>query len=92
MKYYIEACREDDSRKLGNCDGQTVLRCKNYQRTNYYKKLKSEGVPCENRIVSHWVVVGENGNVLEKIDNPNYNGKNYPAYRDWMARNGFKTY
>lgn len=68
MKYYVEAFYSDGGQILGNCDGQAVLRCRNYQRTKYYKYLKSRVAQgFKPKRVSYYRVVTEGGRVLETI-------------------------
>ena len=69
MKYYIECFRPDGSQILGNLDGQAVLHCQNFRRTNAYKRLAGiVGNPkWMNGKVAGARVVTPNGIVLDKI-------------------------
>lgn len=66
MKFYVEAYDENDQQILGNLDGQTVLRAKNYQRTAHYKALVNDTIRVSNR-VTHWRIVTESGKTLEVV-------------------------
>jgi hypothetical protein len=67
-KYYVEAYYEDGGQILGNCDGQAVLRCRNFRRTKYYKYLRDKvSRGAQPKRVSYYKIVAENGNVLETI-------------------------
>jgi hypothetical protein len=61
MKYYIEAFDSSDRPILGNLDGQTVLRVRNYKRTKHYNYLRTTRTPR----VSYYKVVTESGRVME---------------------------
>ena len=59
--FYIEAFDSSDRPILGNLDGQTVLRVRNYKRTKHYNYLRTARTPR----VSYYKVVTGNGHVME---------------------------
>jgi hypothetical protein len=63
MKYYVEAYDSSDRPILGNMDGQTVLRVRNYKRTKHYNRLRT----MRTHRVSYYKIVAESGRVLETI-------------------------
>lgn len=67
--FYIECFHKDGTQILGNLDGQTAIRAKNYKRTLAYKRLfKIVGNPLwMNGKVASARVVDENGKILEVI-------------------------
>jgi hypothetical protein len=71
-RYYIEAYYADGSRILGNLDGQAAMMCQHYSRTHAYQNIKSKDRSRYPR-VHHWCIVGSEGELLEKIDNPYHN-------------------
>jgi hypothetical protein len=70
MKVYIECFRADGSQILGNCDGQAVIRAKNYRRTLAYKHLAEVvGNPkWMGGKVAFARVVTESGQILETVN------------------------
>ena len=70
MKIYIEAYYKDDTQKLGNLDGQGIIRAKNYKRTNHYKMLSS--FPTLNNCVKYYKLVTEYGLTLEIVQNKTF--------------------
>jgi len=70
MKYYIEAYYADGSQILGNMDGQGVLHCRQYRRTDHYKFLKNGLRKCP--VVAYWKIVTDSGRELEILNNKNF--------------------
>lgn len=70
MKIYIEAFYADGTQKLGNLDGQAVIRVPNWRRTAAYRHLFDPLRP-RYPAVHHWKVVS-GGTVLARIPNPEY--------------------
>lgn len=68
MTHYVEAYDENNEQILGNLDGQTVLRAKNYRRTAHYKALVSGTLKASKR-VAYWRIVDELGNPVELVFN-----------------------
>ena len=67
MKYYVEAYYEDGSAILGNCDGQTVLRCRNPRRTKHYRHLRDAIAKRHHPKVAYYKIVNEHGHLFETI-------------------------
>ena len=69
MKIYVEAYDKNDNQILGNLDGQTVIRARNYKRTNDYKRLRD--LPAEklslNGRVKQYRFITEQGNQIGVI-------------------------
>jgi hypothetical protein len=66
MKYYVEAYDSNDRQVLGNLDGQTVLRVRNYKRTKHYNWLREN--KGRNPRVSYYRIVTNNGCVIETLN------------------------
>lgn len=69
--WYVEAYRKDGSQILGNLDGQTAYRGKDYFRTDHYKFIRDG---CRNKRfarVHHFQVI-HNGKCKKIITNPHY--------------------
>ena len=65
MKYYVEAYDSNDRQVLGNLDGQTVLRVRNYKRTKHYNNLRT----LRTHRVTYYKIVTESGRVVETLTN-----------------------
>lgn len=65
-KVYVEAYDENDRQILGNLDGQTVIRAKDYRRTQHYKALVNGTISARDQVFS-WRIVDEKGQVLEVV-------------------------
>ena len=63
MKYYVEAYDSNDRQVLGNLDGQTVLRVRNYKRTKHYKNLRT----LRTHRVTYYKIVTESGHIVETL-------------------------
>ena len=63
MKYYVEAYDSNDRQVLGNLDGQTVLRVRNYKRTKHYKNLRT----LRTHRVTYYKIVTESGRIVETL-------------------------
>lgn len=72
MKYYVEAFGEN-GQILGNCDGQGVLHCVRWDRTNHYKRMRDGKI--KTPYVKYWRIVTPQGNIVKTINNSNYRGK-----------------
>ena len=66
-KLYIEAYYENGGQKLGNLDGQGVLRAKFYKRTKHYKALRT--FPTLNNCTAFYKIVTEDGRLVEIVKN-----------------------
>lgn len=66
---YVEAFYADGSQILGNGEGQGPIKAKLYRRTDFYYRMKYQGI---GQRVHHWLVKDEGGRVLETIENPSY--------------------
>lgn len=66
-KLYIEAYYQDGGQKLGNLDGQDVLRAKFYKRTKHYKMLRT--FPTLNNCIAFYKIVTEDGKLIEIVKN-----------------------
>lgn len=76
-KLYIEAYYSNGGQKLGNLDGQGILRAKLYKRTKHYKMLST--FPTINNSVAYYKIVTEDGRCIEVVYNlthPIHNWKN----------------
>ena len=67
MKFYVEAYYEDGNPILGNCDGQTVLRCRNPRRTKHYRHIKDVIANGKYPRVSYYKIVDEYGRLFETL-------------------------
>jgi len=67
MKFYVEAYYEDGNPILGNCDGQTVLRCRNPRRTKHYRHIKDVIANGKSHRVSYYKIVDEHGRLFETL-------------------------
>ena len=67
MKYYVEAYYEDGSEILGNCDGQTVLRCRNPRRTKHYRHLRDAIAINRHPRVAYYKIVDQFGRLFETL-------------------------
>jgi hypothetical protein len=75
MKLYIECFREDDTPIMGNCEGQAVLHCEKWRRTDAYRRIQREvnryGEPVPDgycpHVVHHAKIVTPDGKILETI-------------------------
>ena len=65
MTYYVEAFDDRDMPILGNCDGQAMLRVRNYKRTKHYNWLREN--KGRNPRVAYYRIVAEGGRILETI-------------------------
>lgn len=65
MKTYVEAYYADGSPLLGNLDGQTMMRARNYKRTKHYRALRYR-LEREHK-VAYYQIIAEDGRVLETI-------------------------
>lgn len=76
MKLYVEAYDENNRQILGNTEGQTVLRARNYRRTKYYKGIVRgeypDGMKRLSPRVKEWRIVTEKGQLIEIIPNLNW--------------------
>lgn len=61
--YYVEAYDLNDRQILGNLDGQTVLRVRNYKRTKHYKNLRT----LRTHRVSYYNIVAVDGRIVETL-------------------------
>jgi len=61
--YYVEAYDSNDRQVLGNLDGQTVLRVRNYKRTKHYKNLRT----LRTHRVTYYKIVTESGHIVETL-------------------------
>ena len=61
--YYVEAYDSSDRQILGNLDGQTVLRVRNYKRTKHYKNLRT----LRTHRVSYYNIVAVDGRIVETL-------------------------
>ena len=61
--YYVEAYDSNDRQILGNLDGQTVLRVRNYKRTKHYKNLRT----LRTHRVTYYKIVTESGHIVETL-------------------------
>lgn len=71
MITYVEAYRADNTRILGNLDGQTAYRGKNYFRSAHYRALRNGTI--KHPRVHHWQVMF-NEHCVRVITNPWYKG------------------
>ena len=69
MKYYIECYYQDGKPILGNLDGQAVMNCKNYKRTNAYKRIHKivGNLNHMNGKVAFARIISEDFTILETI-------------------------
>lgn len=61
--YYVEAYDLNDRQILGNLDGQTVLRVRNYKRTKHYRNLRT----LRTHRVSYYNIVAVDGRIVETL-------------------------
>jgi hypothetical protein len=61
--YYVEAYDSNDRQILGNLDGQTVLRVRNYKRTKHYRNLRT----LRTHRVSYYNIVAVDGRIVETL-------------------------
>jgi hypothetical protein len=63
IMYYVEAYDSNDRQILGNLDGQTVLRVRNYKRTKHYRNLRT----LRTHRVSYYNIVAVDGRIVETL-------------------------
>ena len=75
MKYYVAAFDSDGLQILGSLDGQGVFECKNYKRTQWYKRLSTRKT-LNNRVMEYWIfnANSQDFSPLEKIANTTHPG------------------